>query len=114
MYPKKNFDKPDPTSPYQRQYEESEENRQNYGYPPSATMINLTGNQDQRINVLQQLGINNRNVMQFLINMFIYVAAILVSLKIWDYMSYSKCDYYKDLLLRIVRYQSHMNDGKMA
>ncbi|GAW78865.1 hypothetical protein, conserved [Plasmodium gonderi] len=113
MYPKKNFDKPDPTSPYARQYEESEEQRQAYGASANPTMINLTGNQDQRLNILNQLGISNRNVMQFLINMFIYVAAILVSLKAWDYMSYNKCDYYKDLLLRIVRYQSHMKDGKM-
>ncbi|CAA9986092.1 conserved Plasmodium protein, unknown function [Plasmodium knowlesi strain H] len=114
MYQQRNFDKGDPTSTHQRQFEESDDGIPGYGIPPNPTMINLTGNQDSRSNLMQQFGINNKTVSQFLVNMFVYVAAILISLKIWDYMSYSKCDYYKDLLLRIVRYQSHMNDVKMA
>ncbi|ANQ05806.1 Uncharacterized protein PCOAH_00000140 [Plasmodium coatneyi] len=114
MFPQRGFEKSDPSSPSQRQFEESEEGRSGYGIPPNPTMINLSGNQELRPNFMQQLGLNNRNVSQFLVNMFVYVVAILISLKIWDYMSYSKCDYYKDLLLRIVRYQSHMNDGKVV
>ncbi|SBS80244.1 conserved Plasmodium protein, unknown function [Plasmodium ovale] len=114
MYPRNNFEKPDPTSPYSRQYEESDENNHGLrgGMGSNPTWINLSGGPGSAL--AQNLGINSKNAVQFLVNMFIYVASIVIGLKIWDYMTYSKCDYYKDLLLRIVRYQSHLNDGKMA
>ncbi|EUD66712.1 hypothetical protein C922_03039 [Plasmodium inui San Antonio 1] len=111
MYSNSNYEKPDPSSAYQNQYESSDESRQYYGNPHHPTMIDLTGHEDQRPSILQPFGINSKTLSQFLMNMFIYVAAILISLKIWDSISYNKCDYYQDLLLRIVKYQSQMSSG---
>ncbi|KJP89284.1 hypothetical protein AK88_00944 [Plasmodium fragile] len=113
MYSGNNSDKSDQTTQYHSEYEETEEIRDTYEIPPNPTMINLTGVHDQRPNILQQLGINNKTLRQILINMLVYVFAILISLQIWDYMSQRKCHYYKDLLLRLVRYQSHMNDANL-
>ncbi|EWC77624.1 hypothetical protein C923_01700 [Plasmodium falciparum UGT5.1] len=58
------------------------------------------------------LGIENKELVEFGLNLFTYIIAIFLALQIYDYVTHRKCGYYKDMLAKIVRFQASLQNAK--